>query len=269
MAAATQTWCAAQNRRRCYRTEWTAIINSLKNHPCIVVWVPFNEGWGQFKTNEILAFTKKLDSTRLVDGPSGWADRGAGDMHDMHKYPSPGMFPTESDRASVLGEFGGLGLAVPGHLWKEQDNWGYRSYENQDALIKAYTGLIRQLPGLIGKGLSAAVYTQTTDVETEINGVMTYDRAVIKLTPDKVAPVNRSVFLATAAGVRGWALTTREKTPQTYAYTTQAAGRRLGTARFRCLRLGNRPRRLRHRRHAPTRLSAPPGTPPTSGCGGR
>ncbi len=94
-----------------FRKEWTAIIESLKNHPSIVCWVPFNEGWGQFKTNDYLAYTKKLDPTRLVDGPSGWTDRGEGDMHDMHNYPGPGMFPVESDRASVLGEFGGLGLA--------------------------------------------------------------------------------------------------------------------------------------------------------------
>ena len=207
-----------------YRKEWTAIVNSLKNHPCIVAWVPFNEGWGQFKTNEYLAFTKQLDPTRLVDGPSGWNDRGEGDMHDMHKYPSPGMFPVESKRASVLGEFGGLGLAMPGHLWKEQDNWGYRSYENQEALIRAYSGLVRQLPSLIGNGLSAAVYTQTTDVETEINGFMTYDRAVIKLTPDKVAAVNRIVYQPAPKEVA--IVPTSQQTPQSYAYTLQqpAAG---------------------------------------------
>ncbi len=201
-----------------YRREWAAIVSSLKNHPCIVAWVPFNEGWGQFKTNEILAFTKKLDPTRLVDGPSGWTDRGEGDMHDMHKYPAPGMFPAESKRASVLGEFGGLGLAVPGHLWKEQDNWGYRSYESQDALVRAYSGLIRRLPALKGKGLCAAVYTQTTDVETEINGTMTYDRAVIKLTPERVAPVNKKVYGPAPREVV--VAPTSEESPQDYRYTT-------------------------------------------------
>ena len=201
-----------------YRKEWTAIVNALKNHPCIVAWVPFNEGWGQFKTNEYLAFTKSLDPTRPVDGPSGWADRGEGDMHDMHKYPAPGMFPAGPDRASVLGEFGGLGLAVPKHLWKEQDNWGYRSYENQDALIRAYTGLIRQIPALKGKGLSAAVYTQTTDVETEINGFMTYDRAVIKLPAERVGAVNRSVYAPAPREVVVAA--TSEREPQTYRFTT-------------------------------------------------
>ncbi len=177
-----------------YRKEWTAIVESLKNHPCIVCWVPFNEGWGQFKTNEYLAFTKQLDPTRLVDGPSGWTDRGEGDMHDMHMYPGPGMFRVESARASVLGEFGGLGWPVEGHLWKSQNNWGYRTYRSQEELIRNYKNLIVQLPPLISRGLAAAVYTQTTDVEVEVNGLMTYDRAVIKLPPDQIAPVNRIVY---------------------------------------------------------------------------
>lgn len=213
-----------------YRKEWTAIIDSLRNHPCIVCWVPFNEGWGQFKTNEYLAFTKKLDPTRLVDGPSGWSDRGEGDMHDMHNYPGPGMFPVESDRASVLGEYGGLGLPVEGHLWKQQDNWGYRSYKNQEDLIRAYTNLTRALPPLIGKGLAAAVYTQTTDVEVEVNGLMTYDRAVIKLPPERVTEINKTVY---APPPREVVLApTSEEQPQTWRYTTQEPGEGWQAAAF-------------------------------------
>lgn len=213
-----------------YRKEWQAIIEANKNSPCIVAWVPFNEGWGQFKTNEILDFTKTLDPTRLVDGPSGWADRGGGDMHDAHIYPGPGMFPPESGRASVLGEFGGLGWPVEGHLWKSQDNWGYRSYKSQDELVRNYENLIRQLPPLIGKGLSAAVYTQTTDVEVEVNGLMTYDRAVIKLPPDKVAPVNKTVY---DPAPREVTLTpTSEDKPQTWRYTTSDPGQGWANAGF-------------------------------------
>lgn len=205
-----------------YRKEWKAIVESLKNHPSIVCWVPFNEGWGQFKTNEILAFTKELDPTRLVDGPSGWSDRGGGDMHDAHRYPGPGMFPVESGRASVLGEYGGLGLPLEGHLWKQDRNWGYRSFKNEEELVRAYSNLVRQLPPLIGKGLAAAVYTQTTDVEIEVNGLMSYDRAVIKLPPEKVAAVNKTVYAPAPREVA--LIPTSEEQPQTWRYTTQDPG---------------------------------------------
>jgi len=205
-----------------FRKEWTAIIESLKNHPSIVCWVPFNEGWGQFKTNEYLAYTKKLDPTRLVDGPSGWTDRGEGDMHDMHNYPGPGMFPVESERASVLGEFGGLGWPVEGHLWKSQNNWGYRTYHSQDELIRQYKNLIVQLPPLISKGLAAAVYTQTTDVEVEVNGLMTYDRAIVKLPAEAVAAVNKSVYEPAPKVVN--VVATSEDKAQTWKYTFEQPG---------------------------------------------
>ena len=166
-----------------YRRELKAMIDSFHNHPSIVVWVPFNEGWGQFKTTEILNWTKRHDPTRIVDGASGWTDRGSGDMIDMHKYPGPGMFDIEAKRASVLGEFGGLGWPVKGHLWWNKRNWGYRTYQTRDELKQNYAALMEQLPTLIKKGLAAAVYTQTTDVEGEVNGLMTYDRSLIKMDP--------------------------------------------------------------------------------------
>ena len=97
----------------------------------MIVWVPFNEGWGQHATNDVLKMVKALDPTRLVDGPSGWEDRGWGDLKDMHSYPGPDMFPVTKDRVSVLGEFGGLGLPLPGHLWWDKRNWGYRTFEDQ------------------------------------------------------------------------------------------------------------------------------------------
>jgi beta-galactosidase/beta-glucuronidase len=179
---------------RQFRAELKAMIDARRFFPCIVAWVPFNEGWGQHDTNEILKWVKQYDPTRLVDGPSGWADRGYGDMKDMHNYPGPGMFPAMPDRASVLGEFGGLGLPLKGHLWKDTDNWGYRTFKTAEELRSAYHMLMRRLPPLIGKGLSAAVYTQTTDVEVEVNGLMTYDREVIKLDPVETAKWHKALF---------------------------------------------------------------------------
>src|SRR5947209_7515137 len=108
-----------------YRAELRAMINGLVNHPSIVMWVVFNEGWGQFDTHAIADWTKRHDPSRLVDSASGWTDRRAGDVHDMHKYPNPGTFEPEPTRAAVLGEFGGLGLALPGHTWS-RESWGYK-----------------------------------------------------------------------------------------------------------------------------------------------
>jgi hypothetical protein len=177
-----------------FRKELKAMIDHLSFFPCIVVWVPFNEGWGQHDTNEILKWVADYDPTRLVDGPSGWTDRGFGHLKDMHKYPGPGMFRAMPERVSVLGEFGGLGLPLKGHLWKDTDNWGYRTFKTTDELRQNYHQLMVRLHPLIGKGLSAAVYTQTTDVEVEVNGLMTYDREVIKLDVKDTAAWHKSLF---------------------------------------------------------------------------
>ena len=177
-----------------YRREWKEVIDAYGNHPCIVAWVPFNEGWGQFETNKVLAWTKRYDPTRLLDGPSGWTDRGQGDMHDMHRYPGPAMPTPEEKRAVVLGEFGGLGLPLQGHLWWNKKNWGYRTYKSKDELRRNYDRLIKNLRPLIGKGLAAAIYTQTTDVEGEVNGLMTYDRGVIKLDSDHMAKMHARLY---------------------------------------------------------------------------
>jgi hypothetical protein len=100
-----------------FRRELQALVSNLRNSPSIIAWVPFNEGWGEHDTNDILRWVKSIDPSRLVDGPSGWEDRGYGDLKDMHSYPGPEMFPVMTDRASVLGEFGGLGYPVENHLW--------------------------------------------------------------------------------------------------------------------------------------------------------
>ncbi len=164
-----------------FEREWKEIIETFQFFPCIVVWVPFNEGWGQYDAERIAAWTKKLDTTRLVNNASGWFDKKCGDIVDMHNYNGPGMFPMEANRASVLGEYGGMGLTVKGHSWQENGNVSYASNENQNALLLHYERINRDIHRLIGKGLSAAVYTQITDVEGEVNGLMTYDREISKM----------------------------------------------------------------------------------------
>jgi beta-galactosidase/beta-glucuronidase len=176
-----------------FETELNRMINSLYNHPSIVMWVPFNEGWGQYDTERLVDWIKQLDPTRLVNNASGWADRGVGDVHDVHAYPGPTAPANEPDRAAVLGEFGGLGLPIKGHTWQDEKNWGYKSFESAEDLTQAYRELIQKLQALKKAGLSAAIYTQTTDVEIEVNGLMTYDRAIIKMNKEQIAKMNREL----------------------------------------------------------------------------
>jgi beta-galactosidase/beta-glucuronidase len=176
-----------------FRRELRGLVENFRCFPCIIAWVPFNEGWGQHNTNDILAWTKRLDPTRLVDGPSGWSDLGFGDLLDKHEYPGPGMFPAQGGRASVLGEFGGLGLPIENHLWQQDKNWGYRSMKDRDDLAQRYGALIANLPALIDRGLSAAIYTQITDVEIEVNGLVTYDRQVVKIPAERLAALHRDL----------------------------------------------------------------------------
>ncbi len=174
-----------------FEKELRALIEGRGNHPCIVMWVPYNEGWGQWDTARIVEMIRRLDPSRLVDDASGWTDRGVGDLNDMHRYPGPGSPEPEEKRAVVLGEFGGLGLPIRSHTWQSEKNWGYRSFTDTNALTSAYVDLLSKLFPLIEeKGLSAAVYTQTTDVEVEVNGLMTYDRELVKMDLKKVADAN-------------------------------------------------------------------------------
>ena len=175
---------------RQFEKELTRLITHFGNHPSIVMWVPFNEGWGQYDTPRIVDLIKEQDPSRLVNNASGWADREVGDVHDIHAYPGPAMPEPEEKRAIVLGEFGGLGLPLEGHTWQDKDNWGYRNYKDVRELTHAYAELIRKLETFKPGGLSAAVYTQTTDVEIEVNGLMTYDR-IIKMDPDEVCRINQ------------------------------------------------------------------------------
>jgi beta-galactosidase/beta-glucuronidase len=179
-----------------YRKEWNAIMDALHNYPSIIVWTPFNEAWGQFKTADITNWTKQKDPSRLVNSASGGNFFPVGDIEDLHNYPDPAMPRPDifgDKKALVLGEFGGLGLPVQGHTWQEK-NWGYQSFKSNDSLFKRYQSLTDKLEELIRAGLSAAVYTQTTDVEGEVNGFMTYDRKVMKMPVEKLKAVNEKMY---------------------------------------------------------------------------
>ncbi len=176
-----------------YRQEWKEIIDFAISNPCVAVWVPFNESWGQFKTPEIAEWTKNYDPSRLVNPASGGNHFDVGDILDLHNYPDPELRFFNSKRSCVMGEYGGIGLVYEGHLWDKDMNWGYVQYKTSDEATKAYIALTEKLKSLIPRGFSGAVYTQTTDVEREVNGLMTYDRKVIKLDEVKIRKVNQEV----------------------------------------------------------------------------
>lgn len=184
----------SERSEQIFRTEWEAIMDFLDPHPSIVVWVPFNERWGQFKTKEITEWTKAMDPTRLVNPASGGNHYTVGDILDLHNYPDPQLFLFDAQRATVLGEYGGIGLAVEDHLWATDRNWGYVQFKTSEAVTDEYVKFAKELKKLVKAGFSAAIYTQTTDVEGEVNGLMTYDRKVIKLDTDRVSKVNREVI---------------------------------------------------------------------------
>ncbi|MHA1399079.1 MAG: glycoside hydrolase family 2 protein [Candidatus Heimdallarchaeaceae archaeon] len=180
--------------REQYFKELRKIIRTLYNVPSIIVWVPFNEGWGQFATRKVTQLVRELDSSRLIDSVSGWVDKKVGDIHDIHKYPGPAVPKIKDKRLAVLGEFGGLGLADEKHMWKNIRPWAYRIYKTKEELFDKYAELITKTKDLIlRKGLSAAVYTQITDVEKEVNGLLTYDRET-KLDVEKIRKLNQELI---------------------------------------------------------------------------
>lgn len=176
-----------------FRKEWREIIDYLRPYPCIAVWVPFNEAWGQFKTKEIVEWTKFYDPSRLVNPASGGNHYKTGDILDFHKYPSPELMMFDPERVTVLGEYGGIGLPINGHMWQSDKNWGYTQFKNEKEVTDEYIKYNNMLMKLIGRGISAAVYTQTTDVEGEVNGLITYDRKVIKVDEQKVREANLQI----------------------------------------------------------------------------
>ena len=218
-----------------YREELKGMIDLLRKVPSIVMWVPYNEGWGQHDgnlTHTTLDFVKRYDATRLVNGPSGWQDWEGGELHrhkmpiavtphkpdgeceaadvvDYHRYRGPAMPSVNDRRVSFLGEFGGLGHPVEGHVWRAFDqgraalgeqsdgDWGYGGIEDtktREGLEKTYLGLMDKLGALAERGLGGSVYTQTTDVEIEINGLLTYDRKVLKYNPEVLKKAHAEVI---------------------------------------------------------------------------
>ncbi len=179
-----------------FLAEWKDIMNQLDKFPCIIMWVPFNEAWGQFETEAVVAMTKELGGNRLVNMASGgnWISGGVGDILDSHHYPYPKLRITDPAMVNVLGEYGGVGLPVEGHTWLDEKNWGYIEVTSFEELTAKYEEYARMLIPMVQEGCSAAVYTQTTDVERELNGLMTYDRAVDKMVPERVAAANRAVI---------------------------------------------------------------------------
>jgi beta-galactosidase/beta-glucuronidase len=179
--------------KKWFEHELRRMVATHYNHPCIIQWVLFNEGWGQFDTVRLTGVLKQIDPTRLVDDASGWTDRKVGDIVDKHHYPAPVKPELETNRASVQGEFGGLGLFVDGHTWAKK-SWGYQGMADGKALTARYVELMNDVLNLeTNAGLTAAVYTQTTDVETECNGLMTYDRELIKPDVAAVSAANRKL----------------------------------------------------------------------------
>jgi hypothetical protein len=184
---------SANNNTRAGRAQFEAellrMISGLQNHPAIIMWVLFNEGWGQYDTEQLVEWIKNADPSRLVDNASGWTDTQTGNVVDAHSYPDPDAPAPEDRRAPVLGECGGLGLVTEGHAWPQP--WAYQMLPDVWSLQGWYSHVRKEIElQRQSRGLCAAVYTQITDVENECNGLMTYDRAVTKLSPDWLAAVN-------------------------------------------------------------------------------
>lgn len=177
-----------------FEQEWKEIMDLCISNPSVVVWVPFNEAWGQFDTERISDLTAAYDPSRLVNPASGGNHRPTGDILDLHNYPGPAMFLFDAQRVNVLGEYGGIGLPLEGHLWWNKRNWGYVQFKNSEEVTAEYVKYANLLKPLIERGFSAAVYTQTTDVEGEVNGIMTYDRKVIKMDETVLKKTNQGVI---------------------------------------------------------------------------
>lgn len=176
-----------------FRKEWREIMDYLYSYPSIAVWVPFNEAWGQFKTVEITQWTQNYDPSRLVNSASGGNFFACGDIVDLHNYPAPEMYLYDATRANVLGEYGGIGYVVEGHLWEPNRNWGYIQYNSSEAVTNEYVKYAEMLLDFIRRGFTAAIYTQTTDVEVEVNGIMTYDRKVVKMDEARIKEINNRI----------------------------------------------------------------------------
>ena len=183
----------AQDKANYYH-EWGEVMEALRFFPSIVMWVPFNEAWTQFDTEAVAAWTKAKDPSRIINSASGGNMRECGDILDMHVYPRPGMPLHESDLVVILGEYGGIGCPVEGHLWWNKRNWGYIQFNDTERVSTEYIDYANDIKKFIPQGMSAAIYTQLTDVEGEVNGIVTYDRKVMKMDKARLRTVNREII---------------------------------------------------------------------------
>ena len=179
-----------------FEGELEEMLDAFHNHPSIIAWVVFNEGWGQFENAEVVRvaeWAEQHDPSRLIVDVSGWQTQGAGHVIDAHRYQGPVAMPPVDERATLVGEFGGLGLPVKGHLWKDDANWGHGgALPSADSLLARYEQLMGRLwHSKASAGMSGGIYTQLTDVEIEVNGLLTYDREVTKIDSGRVAAVNQ------------------------------------------------------------------------------
>ncbi len=182
-----------------FEWELKRMVDLHYNSPSIVIWVPFNEGWGQYETCRIADNVKAMDPSRLVNAISGWALRPCGDLYDIHTYGTElRMAPSYLERATAIGEFGGIGYPIEGHLWNpDMRNWGYQTYQTEKELLEQYKYKFDQIVKMKKeRGLSAAIYTQTTDVEGEVNGLLTYDREIIKIPVNVLNEIHSQLYQA-------------------------------------------------------------------------
>ena len=185
--AGTDYWARNESNMANYYKEWGEIIAQLKKFQSIVVWVPFNEAWGQFDSVRIGKEVERKDPTRTVDYHSGWLDQGEGSFRSLHVYFRPYVFHKDKkNRCVILSEFGGYGHKVQGHTWGD-DTFEYKGFKSREELTEAVVDLYeKQIIPAVSKGLSASVYTQLSDVEDELNGLVTYDRKVVKMDKEKI-----------------------------------------------------------------------------------
>jgi hypothetical protein len=197
MPSDEKDWDKPKNAAALFEAELKAMIDNLRFFPSIVMWVNFNEGWGQYDTERICQWVKDYDPSRLVNAVSGWTDRNVGDVYDMHQYPGPCAEPYRRfpGRAVVLGEFGGLGWPIEDHLWfTDRKSGGYETFHDGIELYDRYIQLVQNLKAARYTGIAAAVYTQTTDVEGEVNGMMTYDRELCKIDPQVLRTLHAGLY---------------------------------------------------------------------------
>ncbi|MDQ6843365.1 MAG: glycoside hydrolase family 2 [Bacteroidota bacterium] len=199
-----------------YASQLTRLVKTHWNSPCIIMWVIFNEGQGQHNTPGLVKMVHELDPSRVINQASGGGHFGAGDVMDIHSYPPPAAPQMSATQALACGEYGGIGYIIPGHIWAQQPT--YIFINNEKEYLDLYNTYANDLVIYkTNKGLSAAVYTETTDVEAELNGLLTYDRSIVKGAVEKIRTsntniINKKLYLTDV-------LPTSEKEAHTWKYT--------------------------------------------------